>query len=1532
MSSLCDGTQIWDTNLTWYNTWPQFTDCFQSTVLVWVPCGWLWLTSPFYLYYLLNVTSTSLSSRYKYLAKTIVCSCLVILSVIRLIDAADSYNTTNFSAMFISPAVQAVTFLFAMLLLLLERKKGLITSGVMFTFWLLLTMAGIIPFYSIIFEKQYGQNTLKVVTFYIYYGLVLLELILSCCAETSSERTIQNKEPCPDLSASFLSRITFWWMNSLLLRGNQKALTEADVYDIHPDEVSALNVMRFLPQWVKEIDKTKTRENATDRDGKVLYSKTLSESLSLDAADEKSPLLIKDKTTKMTEADLTFSSNNVSLAMTLWRTFWFDMIQSQLWRLVSEMLKFASPLILGLLVTFTTDGTIPTWKGYVLCVILSISTLTQTVFSQANWYQARKVALRVAAVTISAIFRKSLRMSNKAKIEWTTGEIVNLMSVDVEHLRTFTMWAWEAWAHPLKIAIALYLLYQSLGASMFAGMAVLFVLLPVNTIATFKWKKYETELMQQKDKRMKMMHEVLNGIKILKLYAWEPSFQERILEIRKQELHILWKISLTQSFNTFSWTLIPYLVSLATFTTYIFTSEDHYLRPDVVFTAMSLLSIVRLAVVSLPTLFTDLVQAIVSLKRINKFLNAEDLDDNQILWSFTQDPALKITDGCFRWTSELGPALTNINFTVDEGQLVAVVGQVGSGKSSLVSAILGEMNKVNGHVSLKSHVAYVPQIAWIQNDSLQNNILFGKPLDRQWYDKVVECCALTPDLEMLPAGDMTEIGERGINLSGGQKQRVSLARAVYNDADIYLLDDPLSAVDSHVGKHIFDKVLSRKGLLAGKARVLVTHGIHWLPEMDAILVMTGGQISEKGTYEELLQHNGPFAQLIQKYLFEGNDSDVSEPELTEIKKSVRQRMKSVKSSEETNDEILTCMSDRKSLIQTTDGKQSLLNEEERLSERSKLIEEEQVETGKVTLNVFLAYGRAIGPWTVVIALIMYSLFQATSVTSITWLSKWTDDNSLNNLTLLPSNSSGRMEKNSYYLEAYGIFGVAQTVSILTFSFLWNLRTVKASGILHLNMLRNVLKAPMSFFDTTPTGRIVNRFSQDIDTIDTRMANLVESAINTLFQVLSSIIVISYSTPIFLVVVVPLVILYFFVQRFYVTTSRQLQRLESKARSPIYSHFGETLSGASVIRSFQAQSRFIKESEDRVDTNQRFNFYSVCAVCWQGVRLEIIGNIIVLAASLFAVMSRDTLSGGLVGLSILYAIEITANLNWMVQMVSEVEAQIVSVERVKEYTEIYSEPAWDIPQRRTNHDWPDTGVVKFLDYSTRYREGLELVLRGITCTVNAKEKVGIVGRTGAGKSSLTLSLFRLIEAAGGGINIDGVDVSTLGLHDLRSKLTILPQDPVLFAGSLRGNVDPFNQYSDNQIWRALEQAHLKTFVETLPDGLEHECSEGGENMSVGQRQLLCLARALLKKTRILVLDEATAAVDMETDDLIQETIRSEFKDCTVLTIAHRLNTVIDYDRILVLDNGCVCEFDTPSSLLQQPDSIFYNMAKAAGLTA
>lgn len=493
-----------------------------------------------------------------------------------------------------------------------------------------------------------------------------------------------------------------------------------------------------------------------------------------------------------------------------------------------------------------------------------------------------------------------------------------------------------------------------------------------------------------------------------------------------------------------------------------------------------------------------------------------------------------------------------------------------------------------------------------------------------------------------------------------------------------------------------------------------------------------------------------------------------------------------------------------------------------------------------------------------------------------------------------------------------------------------LGALKASHEMHVILLRHVLRWPMELFDTTPLGRVLNRFAKEVDVIDNTLPSVVRACLVMIFGVVATLVVITISTPIFSAVIVPIGILYYAVQRFYVATSRQLKRLESVSRSPIYSHFGESIQGAQTIRAYSVQDRFIGESEARVDFNQVCYFPSIIANRWLAVRLEMVGNLIILFAALFAVLGRETMNPGLVGLSVSYALQITQTLNWLVRMTSDVETNIVAVERIKEYGETKQEAAWELQNSTLPRDWPEQGRVEFQDFQVRYREGLELVLKGISFTVEGGEKVGIVGRTGAGKSSLTLALFRIIESAGGKIIIDGQDISQLGLHALRSRLTIIPQDPVLFSGTMRINLDPFNVHSDEEIWKALEHAHLKAFVKGLTAGINHEVTEGGENLSVGQRQLICLARALLRKTKVLILDEATAAVDLETDDLIQRTIRTEFKDCTVLTIAHRLNTIMDSDKVIVLDKGQITEYAPPNELLQNKSSAFYSMAKDAGL--
>ncbi|KAI0238037.1 Multidrug resistance-associated protein 1 [Lamellibrachia satsuma] len=923
--------------------------------------------------------------------------------------------------------------------------------------------------------------------------------------------------------------------------------------------------------------------------------------------------------------------------------------------------------------------------------------------------------------------------------------------------------------------------------------------------------------------------------------------------------------------------------------------------------------------------------------------------------------AISISNGTFAWGrgKDDSPILKGINMTLDEGQLVAVVGRVGEGKSSLISAILGEMEKISGRVNVKGSVAYVAQQAWIQNATVRSNILFGKELNQEKYDAVLEACALLPDLEILTAGDQTEIGEKGINLSGGQKQRVSLARAVYSDSDIYLLDDPLSAVDSHVGKHIFKKVISDSGLLRGKTRILVTHGVHWLPDVNNIVVLINGSISEMGSYEELMSHNAAFAQFLKQHLLQENgDNSDSDPELEKVKAKIVQRLGSLSG----DDDIAKMVLDggvasgpdgasfelkgtkprrrRQSSVKSPDKTQLTKSVDKGAAANDKtpaqkpsgtLVEKETSQVGKVSLNVFLAYGRALGIILLSVAIFFFAMYMVISVLSSVWLSVWTEDPLLKNASI-PITSPEYVHQRDMYLGVYGAMGLLQVAFVLIYSINVAICSVRASRVMHFNMLKNILRSPMAFFETTPTGRILNRFSHDVETVDDTLPTLFRSWVNTTLTVISTFVVISYSTPIFLVMVLPLALLYYFIQRFYIPTSRQLQRIESTTRSPIYVHFSETVTGASTIRAYNVQRRFITTSMQHVDHNLVFYFSSIASNRWIGIRLELIGAFIVLSAALFAVLSRGNVNSGVVGLSITYALQITQSLSWMVRMTSDLETNIVSVERIKEYSETPAEGAWDIEETRPTAKWPNEGRVDFEDYATRYRPGLDLVLRGITFSIKSEEKVGIVGRTGAGKSSMTLSLFRIIESAHGSIIIDGIPIHILGLHQLRTKLTILPQDPVLFSGSLRMNLDPFDRHLDPELWEALEHAHLKPFVDSLPAQLEHECGEGGQNLSVGQRQLVCLARALLHKTKILVLDEATAAIDLETDELIQNTIRSEFASCTVITIAHRLNTIMASDRVMVLDAGNVIEFAEPQKLLKDKNTVFYSMAKNAGLVA
>ncbi|XP_023396695.1 multidrug resistance-associated protein 1 isoform X4 [Loxodonta africana] len=1203
---------------------------------------------------------------------------------------------------------------------------------------------------------------------------------------------------------------------------------------------------------------------------------------------------------------------------------------SFLFKALHDLMMFAGPEILKLLINFVNDKKAPDWQGYFYTALLFISACLQTLVLHQYFHICFVSGMRIKTAVIGAVYRKALVITNSARKSSTVGEIVNLMSVDAQRFMDLATYINMIWSAPLQVILALYLLWLNLGPSVLAGVAVMILMVPLNAVMAMKTKTYQVAHMKSKDNRIKLMNEILNGIKVLKLYAWELAFKDKVLAIRQEELKVLKKSAYLAAVGTFTWVCTPFLVALSTFAVYVTIDKDNILDAQKAFVSLALFNILRFPLNILPMVISSIVQASVSLKRLRIFLSHEELEPSSIERRPAKDGggmnSITVRNATFTWARSDPPTLSGITFSVPEGALVAVVGQVGCGKSSLLSALLAEMDKVEGHVAIKGSVAYVPQQAWIQNDSLKENILFGRPLQERYYKAVIEACALLPDLEILPTGDRTEIGEKGVNLSGGQKQRVSLARAVYCNSDIYLFDDPLSAVDAHVGKHIFENVVGPKGMLKNKTRILVTHGISYLPQVDVIIVMSGGKISEMGSYQELLARDGAFAEFLRTYASAEQEQDAEDEGLTGssgLAKEARLMENGMLVTDTAGKQLQRQLSSSSSYSGDARKHHNSTAELQKAGTPKeatwKLMEADKAQTGQVKLSVYWDYMKAIGLFISFLSIFLFLSNHIAALASNYWLSLWTDDPIVN----------GTQQHTKVRLSVYGALGISQGISVFGYSMAVSIGGILASRRLHLDLLHNVLRSPMSFFERTPSGNLVNRFSKELDTVDSMIPQVIKMFMGSLFSVVGACIIILLATPIAAVIIPPLGLIYFFVQRFYVASSRQLKRLESVSRSPVYSHFSETLLGVSVIRAFEEQERFIRQSDLKVDENQKAYYPSIVANRWLAVRLEFVGNCIVLFAALFSVISRHSLSAGLVGLSVSYSLQVTAYLNWLVRMSSEMETNIVAVERLKEYSETEKEAPWQIEEMAPPSTWPQVGRVEFQDYGLRYREDLDLVLRHINITIDGGEKVGIVGRTGAGKSSLTLGLFRITEPAKGQIIIDGVNIAQIGLHSLRLKITIIPQDPVLFSGPLRMNLDPFSQYSDEEIWTSLELAHLKNFVSALPDKLNHECTEGGENLSVGQRQLVCLARALLRKTKVLVLDEATAAVDLETDDLIQSTIRTQFDDCTVLTIAHRLNTIMDYTRVIVLDKGEIRECGPPSDLLQQR-GLFYSMAKDAGL--
>uniref|UniRef100_A0A8C6RER0 ATP-binding cassette, sub-family member 2 n=1 Tax=Nannospalax galili TaxID=1026970 RepID=A0A8C6RER0_NANGA len=1511
--------------------------CFEQTVLVWIPLGFLWLLAPWQLFHVYRSRTKRSSITKFYLAKQVLVGFLLILAAIDLSLALteDTGQATIPPIRYTNPILYLCTWL--LVLVIQHSRQWCLQKNSWFLtlFWILSILCGTFQFQTLIraLLQDSKSNLAYSCLFFISYGFQILILILSAFSERSGSSNN------PSSTASFLSSITYSWYDSVVLKGYKQPLTIEDIWDVDEGLKTEIVVSKFEVFMAKDLQKAKRalekrrQKKAQQNPEATLHGLNKSQSQSQDV------LVLEEAKKKKKKSGTKEDFPKSWLVKALFKTFYMVLLKSFILKLVHDILLFLNPQLLKVLIAFVSNSDTYEWAGYIFAIIMFAVSLIQSFCLQYYFQLCFILGMTVRTTVMASVYKKALTLSNLARRQYTIGETVNLMSVDAQKLMNVTNFMHLVWSSVIQIVLSIYFLWRELGPSVLAGVGMMVLLVPVNGVLATKNKNIQFKNMKYKDRRLKIMNEILNGIKILKYFAWEPSFKDQVQNLRKKELKNLLVYGQLQTVITFILQLTPVLVSVITFSVYVLVDSNNILDAEKAFTSITLFNILRFPLGMLPMVISAMLQASVSIDRLEKYLGGDDLDTSAIRHVCSFDKAVQFSEASFTWDQDLEATIQDVNLDIMPGQLVAVVGTVGSGKSSLISAMLGEMENVRGHITIKGTTAYVPQQSWIQNGTIKDNILFGSELNEEKYQQVLEACALLPDLEMLPGGDLAEIGEKGINLSGGQKQRVSLARAVYQNSDIYILDDPLSAVDAHVGKHIFNKVVGPNGLLKGKTRILVTHGIHFLPQVDEIVVLENGSILEKGSYHDLMAKKGVFAKNLKTYMKrsspegEATVNDDSEEEddcgLIPTVEEIPEDAASLTMKRENSLHRTLSRSSRSSSRHVKSLKNSLkiknvntLKEKEEPVKGQKLIKKEFMETGKVKFSIYLKYLQAVG-WCSIFFIILATMMNSVAfIGSNLWLSAWTSDSQVFNGSTYP------VSQRDMRIGVFGALGLAQGLFVFIATLWSTYACTHASKTLHRQLLNNILRAPMSFFDTTPTGRIVNRFAGDISTVDDMLPQSLRSWLMCLFGIISTLVIICLATPVFAIIIIPLGIIYVSVQVFYMATSRQLRRLDSVTRSPIYSHFSETVSGLPVIRAFEQQQRFLALSHLGIDTNQKCVFSWIFSNRWLAIRLELVGNLVIFCSALLLVIYKNTLSGDMVGFVLSNALNITQTLNWLVRMTSETETNIVAVERINEYINVKNEAPW-VTDKRPPSNWPSKGEIQFNNYQVRYRPELDLVLKGITCDIKSSEKIGVVGRTGAGKSSLTNCLFRILESAGGQIIIDGVDIASIGLHDLRGKLTIIPQDPILFSGSLRMNLDPFNNHSDEEIWKALELAHLKSFVAGLQLGLSYEVTEGGDNLSIGQRQLLCLGRAVLRKSKILVLDEATAAVDLETDHLIQTTIRNEFSHCTVITIAHRLHTIMDSDKIMVLDNGKIVEYGSPGELLSNSGP-FYFMAKEAGI--
>ncbi|XP_057680007.1 ATP-binding cassette sub-family C member 4-like [Corythoichthys intestinalis] len=1279
-------------------------------------------------------------------------------------------------------------------------------------------------------------------------------------------------KPSPLANAGFWSQLFLCWVSPLLHLGHKQRLEERDLYTILPEDESEVLGQELQRCWDLEVKK------ATKQ-------------------------LRKPKLTKV-----------------LIKCYGKSYAVAGIFAFSMEAIKVIQPLLLGKIIMFfenyDADEHISLYSAYSCAAAMCISTFGLTILQHLYYYFVVRTGMKMRVAVCHIIYCKALRLSSQAMGQTTTGQIVNLLSNDVNRFDEITLNLHYLWVGPLQAVVIITFLWYEIGPSCLAGVAVLILMMPVQTWFGKLFGIFRSKTAVLTDTRIRIMNEVVSGIRIIKMYAWEKPFSSLVTESRRQEINQIMKSSYLRGLNMASFFASSKIVVYVTFLVYALVGNS--ISASRVFVTVSLYGTIKLTVtLFFPLAIEKLSETIVSIHRIKNFLLLDEMSTRTLTLEEKNPNSIELKRLTCYWDKLLdSPSLQDISLTVKSHQLLAVIGPVGSGKSSLLSAILGELCQDTGTLTVRGQLNYASQQPWVFPGTIRSNILFGRRMDPEKYERILKACALKKDLELLPNGDLTLIGDKGGTLSGGQKARINLARAVYEEADIYLLDDPLSAVDAEVGKYLFEKCIC--GLLKNKCRILVTHQLQNLGAVDHIVVVKEGRIIAQGTYSELQSF-----ELDVGFLTKSQD----EQEHPYLSASCERESLLSKKTDNSN----TSNHSNSTLLPPEGSGPDLCPVENAHTE-----EEEARAEGNVSRDIYVKYFTAHCHPLILLAIVLLSVIaEAAYILQDWWLVFWAKEELNQTSTVVTivkdTNETGLHQGNSlpFYLGIYSGLTAAAVVLGYVRSLVIFHGLVRSTQMLHNRMFSAVLRAPVRFFDINPIGRILNRFSKDISQMDSLLPLTFVDFYQLFLQNLGVLAVAASIIPLLLLCITPLLFIFLYLRRYYLATSRDIKRLESTTRSPVFSHLSSSLQGLCSIRAFRGEERLTKAFDFHQDRHSEAWFLFLMASRWFALRLDSICSVFITVATFGCISLRDGLEAGEVGLVLTYAVTLVGNFQWTVRQSAELENMMTSVERVVEYTELKGEAPWET-QTRAPVDWPSRGQVTFEKVHLSYSADGPLILKDINVIFFPNEKVGVVGRTGAGKSSLVSALFRLVEPQGN-IYIDGVLTSELGLHDLRQKMSIIPQDPVLFTDTVRKNLDPFHQHQDAELWTALEQVQLKYMVEELPAKLETVLAESGSNFSVGQRQLVCLARAILRRNRILIIDEATANVDPRTDELIQLTIRREFQDCTVLTIAHRLNTIIDSDRILVLDEGRVQEFDRPFVLLQNKDGALYRLVQQLGET-